>query len=247
MSNDNDIKDWYDIINKKNKIEQIKPDINFNKHYILPCSMILMLGGTGTGKSTVVCDFLLDRKNKSFYEVIIFNPVNTDEPIYNFLYKINPNINIIDDINELPDLKDFENSKTQEKLLIVDDFINLNKTDMKKIERYLISSRKFGFTVLLMAQNYTSVPKIITRNISYFIVFKLNDNVSINTIIKNHNIYNINKDYIIQCYLKATEKKKNFFMFDCNINSDKEHCLRHNFIEFYAIPDKKDKINEINK
>ena len=57
----NDIKDWYSIINKKNKEEQIKPDANFNKHYILPCSMVCMIGPTGCGKSTVLIDFLLDR------------------------------------------------------------------------------------------------------------------------------------------------------------------------------------------
>ena len=58
---------------------------------------------------------------------------------------------MIDDINELPELKEFEDSKDKEKLLIIDDFIALNPKDMKKIEKYLISSRKFGFTVIVMA------------------------------------------------------------------------------------------------
>jgi hypothetical protein len=235
----NDIINWYDIINKKNKEIVIKPDVNFNKHYILPCSMMLFIGGTGSGKSTILCEFLLNRKNKSFYEIIIFNPVNLDEPIYNFLYKCCPDIQMIDEIESLPDLKDFENSKDKEKLLVVDDFINLNKKDMKKIEKYLISSRKYGFTCILMAQNYVSVPKIITRNISYFIIFKLNDNVSINTIIKNHNIYNIDKDFIMKCYLEATKEKKNFALIDCNINSTKDKFIRHNFLGFFDIPNEK--------
>ncbi len=64
---------------------------------------------------------------------------------------------------------------------------------MKKVQKYLISSRKYGFNVVVMSQNYTSIPKIISRNISYYFIFKLNDNTSINTIIKNHNIYNIDK------------------------------------------------------
>ncbi len=58
---------------------------------------------------------------------------------------------MIDDINELPELKEFEDSKDKEKLLIIDDFIALNSKDMKKIEKYLISSRKFGFTVIVMS------------------------------------------------------------------------------------------------
>ena len=51
-----------------------------------------------------------------------------------------------------------------------------------------------------MAQNYTSVPKIITRNINYLIIFKLNDNVSINTIIKNHNIIGLEPDIFKKMY-----------------------------------------------
>jgi geranylgeranyl pyrophosphate synthase len=58
---------------------------------------------------------------------------------------------------------------------------------MKKLNEYLTAGRKFGFTVWCMAQNYTSIPKVITRNLQYIILFKLNDNVSINNIIKNHN------------------------------------------------------------
>jgi len=231
----NDIKDWYTIINKKNKDDKIKEDKNFNLHYILPCSMILMLGGTGSGKSTALCDFILDRKNASFCEVIIFNPTTTDEPIYNYFKKLNNDVQLIDDIEDLPDLKDYEDNKKTEKLLIVDDFINMNNKDIKKIESYLKSSRKFGFTVILMAQNYISVSKNITRNISYFILFKLNDNVSINTIIKNHNIYNIDKEYILECYREATKKPKDFLLIDCNINSSKDKTLRHNFIEFFDV------------
>ena len=235
----NEIKDWYSIINKKNKEEIIKPDANFDKHYILPCSMICMIGGTGSGKSTVLCDFLLDRKNKAFFEIIIFNPVNLDEPIYNFLYNLCPDIQMIDEIEMLPDLKGMETNKKQEKLLVVDDFIALPPKSMKKIEKYLISSRKYGFSVILLSQNYVSIPKVITRNISYFIIIKLNDNYTINNIIRNHNIYNIDKDYIMKCYLEATKEKKNFFLFDCNINSTKDKFIRHNFLGFFDIPNEK--------
>jgi len=232
----NEIKDWYSIINKKNKDEKtFELDKNYDKHFILPCSMILMLGGTGSGKSTVLCDFLLERKNKSFCEVVIFNPTTIDEPIYNFLKKLNNDVQLIDDIDDLPDLKEYDDNKKTEKLLIIDDFIGLTGKPLKKLESYLKSSRKFGFTVILMAQNYTAVSKNITRNISYFIMFKLNDNVSINCIIKNHNIYSVDKDYIIECYRKATSKAKDFLLIDCNINSSKEKFLRHNFMEFYDI------------
>jgi hypothetical protein len=43
------------------------------------------------------------------------------------------------------------------KLIIFDDFINLTKKEFKKINPFLISGRKYGFTVWLMAQEYTSI------------------------------------------------------------------------------------------
>ena len=43
-------------------------------------------------------------------------------------------------------------SKKKPKLIIFDDFINLTKKEFKKINPFLISGRKYGFTVWLMAQ-----------------------------------------------------------------------------------------------
>ena len=78
------------------------------------------------------------------------------------------------DIDEVPSLNDFDDdNKNKEKLIIFDDFINLTKKQMVKINQYLTAGRKFSFTVFLLAQNYVSVSKTITRNINYFIIFNL--------------------------------------------------------------------------
>ena len=58
---------------------------------------------------------------------------------------------------------------------------------MKKIQEYATAGRKKGFTCFFLAQNYVQIPKNISRNTHYFIIFKLNDNTSINNIIKNFN------------------------------------------------------------
>ena len=122
--------------------------------------------------------------------------------------------------------------RIKKKLIVFDDFINLAKKDFKKINEYLTGGRKSGFTVYVQSQNYTSIPKIITRNCQYFILFRLNDNVSINNIIKNHNIDNINKDVFKNHYIKATEKKGDFLMVDLK-TQNKEKRLRHNFLDFF--------------
>ena len=102
---------------------------------------------------------------------------------------------------------------------------------MKKINEYFTGGRKAGFTVWAMAQNYTSIPKIVTRNANYFIIFKLNDTVTINNILKNHNINNIDKEEFKTMYLDATSEPRNFFLVD--LKGDKKHHLRKNFLNFY--------------
>ena len=184
------IKNYYDLLDKSLKREN-KFDKNYKKHYIQPNSMICCIGGTGSGKTNALIDFLT-RKNEAFYEIIIFSGSTTEEPLYNLLQEKMPEIKMFNDINELPSLSEFENDeKGLEKFIVIDDFINLKPKEMKKLNEYLTAGRKFGFSVWCMAQNYTSIPKVITRNLHYIILFKLNDNVSINNIIKNHNIHDV--------------------------------------------------------
>jgi hypothetical protein len=115
-----------------------------------------------------------------------------------------------------------------EKLIVFDDFINMKKKDFQKIKDYLISGRKKKWTVYLNAQNYVDVPKTITRNIHYFLIFKQNDNATINNMIRNHNVDGVDKEDFKQMYLDATQIKPNFFLIDIKGGS-----LRKNFTEFF--------------
>ena len=223
---------WYEKL-KDELTPQTKLDKNFNKHHILPNSMILAIGGTGTGKTISLMSFLAF-KNDSFYKIILYTGSTGEEPLYQYLKQKIPELEIYTDINEVPSLMEFDDDqKDKEKLIIFDDFINLNKKQIGKINEYLTAGRKFGFTVFLLAQNYVSVPKTITRNINYFIIFKLNDNVSINNIIKNHNIDDVDKDKFKDAYKYSTSEKLNFFLLD--LKGSKEKRFRHNFTEFLSI------------
>jgi hypothetical protein len=223
---------WYEKL-KDEITPPAKLDKNFNMHHILPNSMILAIGGTGTGKTNSLMSFL-SFKNDSFYKIILYTGSTGEEPLYQYLKQKIPELEIYTDIDEVPSLKEFDDEyKDKEKLIIFDDFINLNKKQMDKINEYLTAGRKFGFTVFLLAQNYVSVAKTITRNINYFIIFKLNDNVSINNIIRNHNVDNIDKDKFKEAYLNSTKEKLNFFMLD--LKGDPQKRLRHNFTEFLSV------------
>lgn len=227
------ITNWYSIIEKDKTVDipKFEVDKNFKQHYILPCSMILCVGGTGSGKSTALLEFI-KRKSNSFYQIIIFSGSGVDEPIYNYLVSKNNSVELYTDTKDLPELTEFD--RETEKLIVFDDFINLKTKEFKKINEYLTAGRKYGFTVWLMSQNYTSVPKIITRNINYLIIFKLNDNVSINTIIKNHNIIGLDADIFKKIYEKATLEKPNFLLIDLKTNEHKLK-LRQNFLNLFKI------------
>ena len=64
-------------------------------------------------------------------------------------------------------------------------------------------------------------------------LFRLNDNISINNIIRNHNTDNVDKDTFKKLYLDATSEPLNFFMLD--LRGKPETRLRKNFISFYKV------------
>jgi ABC-type dipeptide/oligopeptide/nickel transport system ATPase component len=223
---------FYDKLPKDIK-QETKLDKDFKNHHILPNSMIAIIGGTGSGKSNALCNLISKQSNK-YYDIIIFNPVSTDEPLLKLLKQKMPELKLISEIEELPSLSEFVGDSEHEKLIVFDDVINMSSKDFKKVKEYFTGGRKLGFTVVIMAQNYVSIPKTIVRNCQYFIIFKLNDNVTINNIIKNHNIYNVEKEHFKKLYQDATKEQLNFFLVDLKTKDIRQH-LRHNFIDFFDI------------
>ena len=225
--------DWYKVAGKGLKDKSIKPDKNFKTHLIKPCSMIMMIGPTGSGKSTALLEFL-SRKNEAFHRIIIFSGATTDEPLLNLLQKHIEGIELIDNADELPELKEQnEEDKQTEKLIVFDDFINLKPKEKLKIQKWFNSARKFGYTCIAMAQNYSDAPIQMRRNTMYFILFKLNDMNTINQILKNHNVNGEEKELIKQAYYISTKEPKNFFTIDLTANSPAP--FRHNFIDIIKI------------
>ena len=62
-----------------------------------------------------------------------------------------------------------------------------------------------------MAQSYIHVDKIISKNIQFYILFKLNDNVSIDRINRNHNITDIDSSIIKKVYHACTQNPLIFY------------------------------------
>ena len=190
----------------------------------------LCLGGTGSGKSNALINYI-SRSSGEFYKIIVCSFSTTDEPLYNILEETGK-IELISDIDEVPDLEEFDDkNKDKPKLIVFDDILNVEKKKMKKLYKYLIAGRKFGFSVWVMSQDYASVPKIIVRNINYFILFKINDNISLNNIIRNHNVSNVDPSIIKAACSVCTQTFGNFFLIDLKTTNLDER-FRHNFLGF---------------
>ena len=224
------INDWYKIAGKSGTGITRKVDRNYEKHFIKPCQMISIIGQTGSGKSQAILEFL-HRKNESFYKVILFSGSTTDEPLYKLLENHLDGLEMIDNADELPELTDMnDEDKKKEKLIIFDDIINLPKKQMVKIQKWFNSARKYGYTCIATAQNYTDLPIQIRRNTMIFMIFRLNDMNSINQILKNHNNNGDDKELVKEAYFEATARPHNFFLLDTTSNDEKRY--RHNFTDF---------------
>jgi len=227
-----EITNWYDKIGINNNKKKLPA--KWKNHHIYHNSMILCIGGTGTGKTNSLIDYL-SRSSGEFHKIIICSFSTLDEPLYIFLAEKNDEIEFVNDVEDIPTLEEFDDdTKKKPKLIVFDDFINLTKKEFKKINPFLISGRKYGFTVWLMGQEYTSIPKIITRNINYFILNRINDNISIDRIIKNHNLYGVDKDVFKKAYQLATKEPLNFFMLDLK-SRDPIDYYRHGFLNFLKL------------
>ena len=98
------------IINFYDKLGLIKNSNlpkSWKKHHIYNNSMILCLGGTGSGKSNALVNYI-QRSSGEFYKIIICSFSTTDEPLYNLLEE--NGVTLYNDIDELPELSEFKSS-----------------------------------------------------------------------------------------------------------------------------------------
>jgi len=215
----NEIKNWY----KETKSSGFKKGADFKNHEIEPASMIGLIGQSGAGKSTSLIEFI--SRAPKFTEIHLFSGSGsaTTEPLYVMLKQKIPEVMTYDDVKDIPDLETFE--KDTEKLIIFDDWLQVNKKGMDKLGKFATCARKSGFTCFFLSQNYTSIPKPISRNLHYIFLFKVPDARSIETIYRNH-INGITKEQFKGLHQVITSQPRNFMLLDLRKNE-----LRKNFLQ----------------
>ena len=215
-----EIKNWYAEVRNTG----FKKGKDFKNHEIEPASIIGLIGQSGSGKSTSLIDFIY--RAPKFTEILLFSGSGSasTEPLYVLLKEKIPEVQTFDTVESIPDLESFTD-KDVERCIIFDDFLQITPKQMKKLAQYATAGRKAGFTCIFLSQNYTSVPKVISRNFHYLWLFKIPDSRSVETIYKNH-INGITKDQFKGLYQVITKEPRNFLLIDLRKNE-----LRRNFLQ----------------
>lgn len=202
IKDDNEIINFYDIIPDKYKIETYNP--NYNRHKISIPSRIIGVAPQGAGKTNFLLNIIMKAfgKPKGTFADIWIITKNKDEPLYNYLSDLDENIHVLEGINNVPKMDEFD--KFDNHLVVFDDLIL--EDNLKPIEEYFIRSRKFGITCIFLSQTYFGIPKKIRINSNYIFILKVNNISDLKLMLREYQL-GLDMDTLLNMYEYATNEK----------------------------------------
>jgi len=228
---------WYEIMPKKFLNKSHNP--NFDYHGLKIPSRHLLIGGSGTGKTSLLLNIIKAFSDKSknkkglgtFKGVYIFCK-SDDEALYHYMKSLSPQIHIYEGLSQL-DLEVFK-VKGEQNLVVFDDLV-LEK-DQKAIEQLYIRGRKLGagVSVFYLTQSFFLTPKVIRNNCNYMWILKLAGQREVNIIMREFSL-GVDKDTLMRIYDYATNQKLIPLMVD--LESPAQNRFRRGIFEPIYIPD----------
>ena len=226
---DNQVTSVYDKIPKSMKTEYQNP--NFDEHQINIPFRMLVVGASGSGKSSVAI-FLLSKMKNTFGNIKIFCR-NKDEPLLEYLKTKIPK-------EQLPnlDLKDNEKgfNPTLQHLVIFDDLVLLKDAQSVRISEYFIRARKIakGISLMYLTQSYFRTPKTIRLNVNYLVVKKVAALRDLKFMMNEYNLGS-SKEKLLEIYKYCTGDRNDFLLIDVDELPEKK--FRKNLLEILHVVD----------
>ena len=227
---DNSMINFYENASVK-KLMTKSHNPHFNKTGIeLPCR-IGLIGGSGTGKSSWVMNFLARTTDTWKHIHIIYK---CPEPLYEFLEKQlkGKNITFYTNQSKLPPVNDLE-IKGENVLVIFDDCVTGSDQQHQGCKELMIRGRKKGISTLYLSQSYYKIPKIIRLQLGYLIIFKLSSSKDLNMILSECSL-GVEKEEMQAMYKQSTKDKFNFLKINLGI-SDTSKKFSHNWIGYFDV------------
>lgn len=210
-----------DLIQEDYKIKSV----NSNPLTVQHPARCIIVGASGTGKTNLLLNLLLNKEMKMDYNRIYVIVKDRNEDKYRFLQDYFTDIEntvyektkdhltlltIVDDLNEVPDL-DKDIDANRQNVLIFDDVVTAKNQDV--LVEYWIRSRKKNCTLFYLSQTYFKVPKTIRLNTEYFFIFSLNSRRELQNLYLEFGT-DIPDQKTFNRMLKEATKNRNFFLID---------------------------------
>ena len=235
----NEVTNFYQILPKSLRPKYHNP--NFDHHHIGLPFRILVVGGSGSMKTNLVCD-MISRMNDTFGNIKIIT--KAQEPLYDFLkMKIPPShLQVTEGIGTTPDLSEFEDDeyKNCQHLVIFDDLVlEDRKLQDRLICPYFIRGRKVakGVNCVYITQSYYLTPPTLRKNLTHIFLKKLSNNRDLNSILQEYNL-GCDRDQLMQMYKDATSDNESFLMVDLGAKAKER--FRKNYLEIVRLEPESD-------
>jgi len=220
-------------------------DRTVNEYFGIYKLSLLVIGGSGAGKSTWILNMILSNKIKCDCIILILPQESANSGLYKKLIehkaiecedgRVIKIASFIINKDELPNIKELQKAKLKNPCIIIDDWINsVNTHDFNLIKQYTTQiSRVSGCTLCVLVQNYKKLDITFRSNFTIFVLFLSNvhkpvyentiENLFNGNITKDQeeNLYNELKGikYKPLVLINGAEDNKNIIFDDCYIET----------------------------
>jgi len=203
------------------------PNPNINLHGFDIPFRLCCVSFSGGGKSNWITNLIsLFSQGKGTFAQVFIICKDSQEPLYKFLADKSDQIQVLEGLNHLPSLDNFD--KEQASLVIIDD-CQLDK-NQERVCQYYIRCRKKNVSIAYLAQNYYMIPPVVRQNCNYLVLLKINGLREVKMILKSGGI-GIDADQLISMYKFATNEKFVPLIIDLE-ERDETKKFRRGFVEY---------------
>ena len=215
-------------------VTQTKIELNIIKirHILQMSYRILIIGGSGSGKTNVLLNLIEDQPDIDKIYLYAKDPY---EAKYQYLINKRENVGInhfndpkafIEYSNDMHDVYkniNYYNPDKENKILIVFDDVIADMIQNKKLDSVVtelfIRGRILNISLVFIKQSYFKVPKDVRLNTTHFFIAKIPNKRELQQILRNHSS-DIRTEDFINIYRKCTGKPYSFLVIDTTLASD---------------------------
>ena len=178
------------------------------------CTHSLVIGGTGAGKSNLLCNFILESskpKGGTFHSIYICR--KTHEPLYQWLEdELKHQIHFFDSVESFPDVTEFPDSvdpaNEGQILIVFDDTVtDRNKSAIEKIDRYFCFGRKKNLSCIYLSQSFYDTPGFVRKQICNLLMLSVKGKRELSSILTEYGSLDCSSGELYEIFKYATKQQ----------------------------------------